>query len=150
MKHPFIVVLILFLFPLTINAQSKIGLGIGNRGIVIKSFPATTLRYSLRIEPDIRFFFGFNTDLDIGLNLIREEKATLYLTLGGGIQSYDVNFDAGEFYFFKIPLGVEFFPFERKNLSVAVEAFPVAYMNWFRFEVDNISMEGLVEITYYF
>ncbi len=150
MKHLFIVLLILLFCPLYINAQSKIGLGLGNRGIVIKSFPAGIFRYSLRMEPDIRFFFGFNADLDLGFNLLREEKATLYLTLGGGIQSYDVNFDAGEFYFFKIPLGVEFFPFEKRNLSVAAEAFPIAYMNWFRFEVDNIRMEGMVEITYYF
>ncbi|NRB50313.1 MAG: hypothetical protein HRU41_21725 [Saprospiraceae bacterium] len=150
MKQPFIVVLLLLLFPLTINAQSTIGLGLGNRGIVIKSFPSSTFRYSLRIEPDIEFFFGFNADLDLGINLVREEKATLYMTLGGGIQSYDVDFDAAEFYFFKIPLGIEFFPFERKNLSVAAEAFPIANMNWFQFEVDSIRMEGLVEITYYF
>ena len=142
---------LLFIFSCSfVNAQSQLGIGVGSRGVVVKSSPTQKFRYSLRFEPNGDFYFAYNADLDVGLNLIREEKAIFYLNFGGGVNTYDTNSQDAEYYFLKLPVGVEYFPFERKNISIAIEAFPSINFSWYRFEVQNVIFDGLVEIAYYF
>jgi hypothetical protein len=120
MKNVLLLAFFLLCIYSTTNAQ--VGLGLGSAGFNLKTSPDKNLglifRTNFRVGNDILVIPKIN-----GIKrFINEDKAKLYLGIGVG--SYilaDQSFDQINTIYAKVPVGIEYFPFERKKFSLSAE-----------------------------
>jgi hypothetical protein len=127
-------------------AQAQVGLGIGSSGLAIKTSPTGKFGFIGRLYFDV----GSNNFIVPQVNLIRrfvnEEKAKFY---GGVGLSSSINIDEGDTFNaigLRVPLGIEYFPFESKPFSIAVEG--GLLLNTAE-RYSTLGFTSLVELTFY-
>jgi hypothetical protein len=137
----------LLLFASCTFSFAQIGLGLGSSGFNLKTSPDKNLglifRTNFRVGNDILVIPEIN-----GIKrLVNEEKAKLYL--GVGVGSYilaDRSFDRFNTVYVKVPVGIEYFPFESKRFSLTAET----GLGFFNSEAENsLNFLSLLELTFY-
>ncbi len=127
-------------------ASAQVGLGIGSSGFNLKTSPDKNLGLIVRTN----FFISNRSLLNPEINgikrLVNEEKTKLYLGMGvGGVIGFE-SFDNINSVFAKIPVGIEYFPFESKRISLTAETgldFSFAENN------NSLGFLSILEITFY-
>ncbi len=140
----------LVIFALLLSASfahgQSVGLGIGSGGLVVKSNPSNDWRFAGRFDLQLASGFGLiQPSLMVARQVVNEEKAKFYVGGELGARIF-TEFESTQV-LFRIPLGVEYFPFEDVPISATVEGGP----NFF-FEEENTAffLSSLVEVAYYF
>ncbi len=140
----------LVIFALLLSASfahgQSVGLGIGSSGLVIKSNPSNNWRFGGRVDVQLTDGFSvFQPSLMVARQVVNEEKAKFYV--GGELGLRLVSEFESNPVLFRIPLGVEYFPFEGVPISATVEGSP-----YFFFEEEStiFFFSSLIEIAYYF
>ncbi len=139
-------VIIALLISASFAHGQSVGLGIGSGGLVIKSNPNNDWRFAGRFNLQLTSGFGLvQPSLMVARQVVNEEKAKFYV--GGEIGARIITEFESNQMFFRIPLGVEYFPFENVPISATVEGGP-----YFLFGEDNtiFLLSSLLEVTYYF
>lgn len=141
---------IIFSFALLLGslntASAQIGLGIGSSGFNLKTSPNKNLGLIARTY----FFVSNRSLLNPEINgikrLVNEDKTKLYMGVGvGGVIGFE-SFDNINSIFVKIPVGIEYFPFESKRISLTAETgldFTFAENN------NSLGFLSILEITFY-
>jgi hypothetical protein len=126
---------------------AQIGLGLGSSGFNLKTSPDKGLglivRTNFRIGNDVVFIPEIN-----GIKrFVNEDKAKLYM--GVGLGSYilaDRSFDQFNTIYLKVPVGIEYFPFESKRFSLTAET----GLGFFFSEAEtSLNFLSLLELTFY-
>ncbi|MGB3781000.1 MAG: hypothetical protein WA960_21735 [Tunicatimonas sp.] len=139
-------VIFALLFSASFAHGQSVGLGIGSGGIVFKSNPNNDWRFAGRFDLQLASGFGLiQPSLMVARQVVNEDKAKFYV--GGEIGARIITEFESTQVLFRIPLGVEYFPFENVPISATVEGSP-----YFLFEEENtvFLLSSLLEITYYF
>lgn len=139
--------LVLFLFVASFTlTYAQIGLGIGSSGFNLKTSPDKTLGLIVRTNFIIANNSFFNPEINGIKRLVNEEKTKLYLGVGlGSIIGFE-SFDNINSVFVKLPVGIEYFPFESKRISLTAETgldFSFAENN------NSLGFLSIIEITFY-
>lgn len=126
--------------------KAQPGLGVGSSGLAVKTGPTSKFGFIGRLY----FEVGSNNFIVPQVNLIRrfvnEEKAKFY---GGIGLNAAITIDEGFTYSstgLRVPLGIEYFPFESKPFSIAVEG--GLLLNTAE-EYNTLGFTSLVELTFY-
>jgi hypothetical protein len=139
--------LALFLFLTCTFTFAQIGLGLGSSGFNLKTSPDKNLglivRTNFRIGNDVLIVPEIN-----GIKrLVNEDKTKLYL--GVGVGSYiraDRSFDRINTIYAKVPVGIEYFPFENKRFSLTAET---GLGLFFSEAESSLNFLSLLELTFY-
>jgi hypothetical protein len=126
--------------------EAQPGLGVGSSGLTVKTSPTGKFGFIGRLYFDV----GSNNFIVPQVNLIRwfinEEKAKFY---GGFGLNAAITIDDGFNYSstgLRLPLGIEYFPFESKPFSIAVEG--GLLLNTAE-DYNTLGFTSLVELTFY-
>jgi hypothetical protein len=125
---------------------AQIGLGIGSSGFNLKTSPDKTLGLIARSNFIIANNSFFIPEINGIKRLVNEEKTKLYLGVGLGSVIGFESFDNINSIFAKVPVGIEYFPFESKRISLTAETglnFSFAEHN------NSLGFLGILEITFY-
>ena len=146
----------LVIFALLLSASfahgQSVGLGIGsgtiisNGGLAIKSNPQNDWRFIGRINAQlIEGFSIIQPSLTVARQVVNEDKAKFYVGGEVGIQFITESDNTPAL--IRIPVGVEYFPFENVPISATVEGGPVLYLQE---ENSAFLITSLLEVSYYF
>lgn len=145
MKKLYITVFI-FLISYTLSL-AQIGLGLGSSGFNLKTSPdknvGLIVRTNLRIGNSVLFI----PEINVIKRFVNEDKAKLYGGLGvGSVIHADQSFDQFNTIFLKVPLGIEYFPFESKRFSLSAET----GLGFFFSEAEtSVNFLSILELTFY-
>lgn len=133
----------------------NIGIGIGTEGVAFKTYNDKALSYIGRIGLGAGYSLesydlSLKTSQNLAINFLRSEDYRMYFGLGFDF-FYRQNFRANDDVLnalieFHAPVGIELFPFEKKNLSLAVES----TLTFSRSATLTENIRGLIELSYYF
>ena len=146
----------LVIFAILLSASfahgQSVGLGIGsstltsNGGLVLKSNPQNDWRFAGRFNVQlIESFSIIQPSLMIAYQIVNEEKAKFFL--GGEVGLQFITESDVTPALIRIPIGVEYFPFESVPISATIDSGPSLYL---QDESSVFFITSLLEITYYF
>lgn len=127
-------------------ARAQVGLGVGSSGLAVKTAPDGKFGFIGRLN----FNVGSNNIIVPQLNLIRrfvnEEKAKFYGGVGVTSTMNLDGFDPVNSLGLRVPLGIEYFPFETKPFSIGAEG-GLTFNAGERYGI--VGFTSLVELTFY-
>ncbi len=127
-------------------SYALIGLGIGSSGFNLKTSPEKDLGLIVRTNFLIANNSLFIPEINGIRRIINEDKTKLYLGVGVGSVIRFESFDNINSIFAKLPVGIEYFPFESKRISLTAETglnFSFAENN------NSLGILSILEITFY-
>lgn len=140
--------IILFFFLITCTGSfAQIGLGLGSSGFNLKTSPDKNFGLIARTNLRLGDSFIVIPEINGIKRFINEDKAKLYGGLGiGSVIAVDRSFDQFNTIYFKLPVGIEYFPFESKRFSLTAET----GLGFFFSEAESsVSFLSTLELTFY-
>lgn len=141
----------LIIFALLLSASfahsQSVGLGIGSGGLAIKSNPNNNWRFAARLDLQLTDNFNVTSpSVMVVRQIVNEEHAKFYSGAELGARIATIGFETAQATV-RIPVGVEYFPFEDIPVSGTIEG----GLNFYLEPENNVFFIGSqVEVSYYF